>query len=89
MTVHVVKIVHHLLKKNYNNLNISSLLTTNYSKYANIDVIKKNPASAYFEIRNIRNVNSNFCRKVTRMKKKERLDQLDQTAKNEANKYLI
>ena len=61
----------------------SSLSTTIHSKYININVIAKNPVSSDFEIRNNRNINFNLRRKVTRVKNKERLEQLGQTTNNE------
>ena len=60
------------IKTFYNIINRSFPLATNHSKYTNINVIAKNPVSADFEIRNIRNVNFNLRRKVTRIKNKER-----------------
>ena len=62
------------IKKFYNIINISSPPTTNHSKYTKINIIANNPVSANFEIRNIQNINFNLRRKVTRIKKKERLE---------------
>ena len=60
------------IKTFYNIINRSFPLATNHSKYKNINIIAKNPVSADFEKRNIRNVNFNLRRKVTRIKNKER-----------------
>ena len=54
-----------------------------------INVIAKNPVSADFEIRKIRNVNFNLRRKVTRIKNKERLERFGQTTCNEEDTNLI
>ena len=77
------------IKKFYNTINRSSPPTTNHSKYTNINVIAKNPVSADFEMRNIRNVNFNLRRKVTRIKNKERLERVGQTTCNEEDTNLI
>ena len=72
-----------LIKKCYYIINRSSLSTTIHSKNVNINVITKNPVSSDFEIQNNRNINFNLHRKVTRVKNKERLEQLGQTTNNE------
>ena len=77
------------IKKVYNIIHRSSPPTTNHSKYTKINIIAKNPVSADFEIRNIRNVNFNLRRKVTRIKNKERLERFGQTTCNEDDKNLI
>ena len=72
-----------LIKIFYNIINRSSPPTTNHFIYTKINIIAKNPVSADFAIQNNRNVNFNLRRKVTRMKNKERLDQLGQTTNND------
>ena len=71
------------IKKVYNIIHRSSPPTTNHSKYTKINIIAKNPVSADFEIRNIRNVNFNLRRKVTRIKNKDRFARFGQTTCNE------
>ena len=78
-----------LIKKFYNIINTYSSPTTNHSKYTNINVIAKHSVSADFELRNNRNINFNLRRKHTRMKNKERLEQLGQTTNNEEDTNLI
>ena len=77
------------IKKFYNIIHRSSPPTTNHSKYTRIYVIAKNPVSADFEIRNIRNVNFNLRRKVTRIKNKERLERFGQITCNEEDTNFI
>ena len=64
------------IKKVYNIIHRSSPPTTNHSKYTKINIIAKNPVSADFEIRNIRNINFNIRRKVTKIKIRKDLNVL-------------
>ena len=77
------------IKKFCNLIDRSSPPTTNHSKYTNMNIIANNHVSADFEMRNIRNVNFNLCRKVTNIKNKDRLERFWQTTCNEQDTNLI